>query len=374
MKALLRSLPAFLWPALILGTLSLHFWFPPLDSGTGRDTYSTTAEGQKAFYRLAGETWSFATRNTQPLPRALQSWDTEYAFCVLGPAREPTAGEWDAMLNWVASGGKLLYAFRGEDQAVPQLGVRYILDEDADDAAAPQSKLLDSPDLAWWTDGHLLAPGSELLVEHRGAPQAVKMTWGAGQIVFVASPLIFSNQLLTYGDNSILAIRLLEQFDEVYYIEFDESLNASGTPKSVGILFDPTIRPITIQLILLCFLYGWWNSRRFGPLLPKLLTPRQNIVDHTDALGSWYWKSRDGGGVLQTYLKQTLAELRGHATAAQERRRLEPIARRLNLTVDEVLGVLDTARSAAEKPRLTRRSAANWIRKLSELRAARRGK
>lgn len=373
MSRVLQSLPAFLWPVLILGTLSLHFWFPPLDSGTGRDTYSTTAEGQKAFYRLVGETWSFATRNTQPLPRTLQTWDTEYAFCVLGPAREPTAGEWKSMLDWVAAGGHLLYAFRGEEQTVPQLGVRYILDDDTDDAAAPQTALIDSPDLAWWTDGHLLAPGAEILVEHRGAPQAAKLSHGSGEIVFVASPLIFSNQLLTYGDNSILAIRLLEQFEDVYYIEFDESLNASGTPKSVGILFDPTIRPITIQLILLCFLYGWWNSRRFGPLLPKLLTPRQNIVDHTDALGSWYWKSRDGGGVLQNYLKQTVAELRGHATSTQERRRLEPIARRLNLTVDEVLGVLATARSAAEKPRLSWRAAAGWIRKLSELRAARRG-
>ena len=367
----LSRAPSLLWPALVLGTLCLHFWFPKFDPGTGRDTYSATAEGQKAFYRLVELQWDWAYRSTQPLARSLDPYDTEHTLCILGPARPPTDPEWAALLTWVSSGGRLLYAFRGDEQTVPQLGVEYRLNDDQDDAAAPQTKLTSSSDIAWWTDGRLKVAGATTLIEQRGQVQAAKLTHGNGAIVFCASALPFTNQLLTYGDNSVLAVRLLEALGPGGMVAFDESLNTSGVPRSVGLLLDPVIRPLTLQLLLITLLYGWWNSRRFGPLLPRLATPRQNIVEHTDALGNWYWRSWAGVGVLQSLLQQTQRELRGHATAAQERRRLEPIARRLGRSVDEILELLATAEHAASQPHLGRRAVARWIRHLAELRAAR---
>lgn len=139
----------------------------------------------------------------------------------------------------------------------------------------------------------------------------------------------------------------------------------------MGILLDPLLRPITVQLTLVLLIFGWWQSRPFGPILPRLYRSRHNIVDHTDTVGTLYWKTGDGRGALRLYLKQLVTELKLRSFRGQEERILEPIARRLRKDdASSVQKLLRKAHQAARSPQVDRQTAAELIRRLSRIRQA----
>jgi hypothetical protein len=361
------------WPAAALLVLSLHFWFPETSTGTTHDSYSPTAQGQKAFYRLVAEhPGNFVVaRNRRPLTALLSSFPTDDVLCLLGPERPPTAEEWTAIIDWVRNGGSLLYAAQGKKPLdIPWLNIKYEPLKEQDDALQPKTQLVNSQRLAWWTDGKLDGSQGTTLVEYDGTRQAVAVQYGRGKAVVVATPLPFSNQLLTFGDNSVLAMRLLESAGSPEFVTFDESLNSSGTAKVVGILFDPLLRPVTIQILLVTVLFGWWHNRRFGPLTPSAVSPRQNIVEHTDMVGNLYWKSQDGHAVLRAYLRQLTQMLRLKTFKGNEDRVLEPIARRSGRPVSSLRKDLQLAFQAVRSKHVERRSAAKLIRRLALIRQA----
>lgn len=362
----------WVWPLAVVVILAAQLWFPPLEDAVLHDTYSTTADGQRAFYQLMSEHAEWSSRNTQPLQKALPDGVAE-TLCILGPERWPTDAEWTALLDWVEQGGQLVLACRGPtERVVPKLDIRYIPRETGtpDDSLPPQTSLLNEGALAWWTDGRLLAPGAEVLLSYDGTPQVVKRTWGEGRVVVSASALLFSNQLLTYGDNPVLAFRLVESAGELWSITFDESLNTSGTPKSMAIFFDNDLRPVTLQLLLLLVLYAWWNCCRFGPWLPAAVGARHDIVEHADALGSAYWRCRDGAAILARFLQAL--------RTAPSRTRLDPqhpaawalAAQRLKQPVSELQQEWKRAEALSKVNSLSPRTAARTIRRLMPLRRA----
>lgn len=358
------------WPLAVTVLLVLHVWFPDLGDDIFHDTYSNTAEGKRAFYRLIENYAVVTDRNQQPLSRVLPniSGDT---LCILGPQRWPTEAEWDAILDWVSNGGQLVFACRGEDErSIPRLDIRYLprtSGDTPDDSLPPETELVDRQATAWWTDGRLLAPDSDIVLSYDGTPQVAVKGYGRGRVVVSASPLIFSNQLLTYGDNPALAFRLLELAGDVEFVTFDESLNKTGTPKTVALLFDDELRPISLQLMLLLVLYGWWNTLRFGPLLPTAAAARHNIVEHADALGVAYWRQQSGEGVLRHYL----AALRGSLPKTASRSMSYAlVAERLHMSAETIESQLNAAEKAARRSRLDRMTAAKIIRRLAPIRQA----
>jgi hypothetical protein len=81
----------------------------------------------------------------------------------------------------------------------------------------------------------------------------------------------------------------------------------------------------------------------FGPLLPKTVTARHNIVDHTDALGILNYKTKNGAEALRSYLKQLYSELRLKSFRGRENQILEPIAVRMGTSTQEVKKLLRSA-------------------------------
>jgi len=367
----------WLWPIAIVAILVLHVAYPDTGTGVLHDTYSATAEGQRAFYRLVSEYAYWTDRNTRSLARVLPNDEVEPTLCILGPERWPTAPEWDAILDWVDSGGQLLFACGGSDeQIIPRIGLRYVPRTEPgppDDSLPPQTDLIASRTIAWWTDGRLVAPNQTTLVEYDDTTQAVAGRLGHGRYVISASALVFSNQLLTYGDNAVLAYRLLEQTGDVDGVTFDESLNATGAPKAVGLLLDRELRPLTLQLLLVLVGYAWWNGRRFGPVVRPSVTARHDIVVHTDTVGAAYWRSRDCGRAVQAVLTLLRSELREvtHGTSASAR--LSIAADRMGQPVSRLQADIQAAHRAVESTHLDRRVAAGLIRRLAMIRRALQG-
>jgi hypothetical protein len=419
-KSSTSRLPSILWLLALAATLSLQIWFPRIEAQLN-DTYSVDVGGRNAFFQFAERRLPDVERNHELLSVRLDRLDPDTTLCLLGPARYPSPREWQAVVAWVQSGGHLLLACQWGHAEVAIPGVNAEVKptekpdtgflaglkakskpepndskdsaEQSDDKSTPAgtqrrstpklpslptganwTSLMTGSNFTWKTAGIIEAPGAEVLVKTGDRAQAVRMRHGLGTVVLIATDQIFSNAALYEKDrlNGVLAVKLLESAGPTDAILFDESLNESGTPKVVGVLLDPVLRPATIQLVVLIVIFAWRGNRRFGGLLPTTAPARHDVADHTNSLGNLYYKAHHGNGVLREYIDQLKTELRLRFAAGHEQRVLAPVAREIGSTVDEVQRILADADAAARKPKLSRREAAGQIRKLARLRQAAR--
>jgi hypothetical protein len=187
-------------------------------------------------------------------------------------------------------------------------------------------------------------------------------------VVVVASDEIFTNQSHLLGkDHPVLAHRLLEQRGVSGPVVFDEHLNVTGTPKVLGLLFESTLRPITLQLLLVAALFGWWGSRRFGPARPPINPPRRSIVEHAEALGNLHFRAGTGARSVATYLEYWRAEMRLGGAPTSQRQQIAVLARRTGRDPEEVAQLLRAAANAAQQLGVSAAQATHIIRELSRL-------
>jgi hypothetical protein len=402
-------LKAVVWLAILAVILSLQIWFPRIDSQVN-DTYNVDNGGRNALFQFVSRRLPDVSRNHEQLPTRLTWMSTQETLCILGPARTPSPREWEAILNWVSRGGSLVFAAKWNkpECSIPRIGVavdstvasqtepKSRPDKDKGKATAnppentppkesaeapptPQQTPIDTKtaltaNLAytWKSNGKIRAPGADVLVASHAGLQAARLRHGTGTIVLTASDYIFSNTALFEENqqNGLLVVRLLEAAGTSDALVFDESLNETGTPRVVGLLLDPVLRPATVQVAALLAVFGWYGSRRFGPLLPKARKPRHDVSDHTNSLGNLYYRAHHGTGVLREYFEQLKTELKLRFSVARESRQLRSIAERANLTPEEVQARLKNAEAAVKKQGLPRHVAAGHIRKLAVLRQA----
>lgn len=414
------------WLALaaLVAVLAMHVWFPRVGPGPLNDTYNVDVGGRKAFYRLAERRLDWVERNQRPLSVALPNLPSDATLCFLGPARNPDPREWRALLDWVSHGGSLLFAARWDE---PELSIEGLSlkveptatgsvlermrasrekkqrkklekdlpkesskdsdsdtssksDTDADEhkpSKSIETSLATSSAVTWKSKAKIVISDSasvDVLLSDENGPQVVRTAYGTGKIVLVASDYVFSNESLAAHEkqNGVLAFRLLEAADAHEAVVFDESLNATGTPKVVGLVLDATLRPITLQVLVVFVVFAWRGNRRFGGLLPRALSSRHDIADHTNALGNLYYKVGDPAAVLRTYLEQRRIEwhLR-FVSGGKDTRGLEPLARRLRTPVEELRQLLADTEAASQQKKLHRRDAAKLIRRLASLKVGR---
>jgi Domain of unknown function (DUF4350) len=378
------------WSAAVVLLVVGHFWFPKFGAGRGHDTYSTDLEGKKAFYTLMKSDPDgrkrTVRRNIDPFSKFLDSrsvyssgWNKPTAnrtLCLLGPARYPNVAEWDKLLEWVGRGGRLIIAardakpeFRIETLGIEVRRVRGGIDADAGEI---QTSLIDRGQILWRSNAQIFARRAEpALLSAQGTRQVVRQRHGNGWVIVVAGDFIFSNQAMTYADqsNAVLALGILDAAQAEEYV-FDESLNISGTPKVVGLLFNPLFKPMALQMLIGLVLFAWWRSRRFGPLLPEQSVARRNIVDHTDSVGVLLYRSGDGAAALRAYLRQLFGELKLKSYRGREERVIEPLAHRLGKSPEAVKRVLQRAVKASKSAQVDRHDAAYMLRQLAVIRRA----
>jgi len=209
----------------------------------------------------------------------------------------------------------------------------------------------------------------EVLLTVDGQPQVVRREFGLGTFVLVASDEIFSNGAMLEADRALLAYRILESGGDFFEATwFDETLNDSGAPKVLGIIFAAEFRPITLQLLLILILFGWLGARRFGPAEQSRRSRRRSIVEHAEAVGILYYRAAAGGRAVKAqreFLRQELRRLCGPgfrvddpAAVARQAQTVEADVRELFETVDGI---------EAFDATVTRSKASKLLRQLSTL-------
>jgi hypothetical protein len=381
-----RPVDLLWWSGLLL-LFSLQFWFP-VTSGSSNDSYSAGTDGKKALFELFRAFDQPVRRSTTPLAvwcdenRLASGRTAHQTLCVLGTSRLPTQREWDALLGWVERGGRLVFAVSDRHLRQSFGGGFFSSDEEDEDAVIISGERFrtsvqpwrDGPrgvlrsgvwsavgtrqaDWAWSSRGQVEVSGGAVLITSAGSPQAVEYQLGGGQLVLVASDWIFSNQSLSYGDNSVLALRLIAPGNFNRQVVFEESLNRSGTPKVVGLLMEQPFRPATLQLLVVVLLFCWWQSARFGPRFVAATSEHASIVNHTDTVGVLAYHADGGKWALEAYLRQVIRELR--LSGPHRKRVLEHLNR-----------LIKRAQQAVRRKSLERKVATELICQLAQMRAA----
>ncbi|MDY0002241.1 MAG: DUF4350 domain-containing protein [Polyangia bacterium] len=215
------------------------------------------------------------------------------------------------------------------------------------------------------------APSAPLVrLKKSGTLQAARIGVGKGALIVVASDEVFTNRTLVKGGPSrLLAYRLFEQRLGAGPVRFDELLNTTGTPQTVGLLLDPLFRPLTFQILLCALLFGWLGFRRFGPPKPPLAAPRRSIVEHAEALGNLQYRAQASGRAVVAYLEWWRSEL--HLEGGM--RRQADLLQRLALVSGRSPGAIHNLlleASQAEQLSMPPSRATVIIRELARLRAA----
>jgi len=393
--------------------LLLGVWWLPGSETLSSDSFSVTHGGKKAFFKLLRAFEAETGREQEHLAAPNRSVGT---LLVLGPARYPTDKEWARLASEVADGMTLVFAapaFGPMDLDLKPFGIKVAFpekqqrriektDETTEDHAGnqraeaqpdhdahtgqqaadeflarlrrrgqPATTDLVSEPVNWVGSGHLKIERSQVdvLLTVSQQPCVARLVYGHGIVIVSSSDEIFSNAAMLDHKRATLAYRLVEQIGLQAPIVFDESLNGSGVPKVFGTLFTPTLRPVTLQLLLLLVLFGWAGSQRFGPAAPSIDKPRRSIVEHAEALGSLYYRSGAGALVLSRWLENLTWELRLGSKGMLQTRDLEMLARSSKTPLEEVRELMASAAHEIHHPQPSNAVIARLIQRLAEVRA-----
>jgi hypothetical protein len=217
-----------------------------------------------------------------------------------------------------------------------------------------------------------------LLTSADGTVEAATWQLGSGRVLVCSSADLFSNRAMLFKGSRRLAVRFVERCsakEEDEYstnnnrpaIVISEYFNASDSFQNTGILFSPTLRIGTLQLLLVAILGIWMAFHRFGPALYVTNSQRRSLTESAQAVGNLQYRLSDGGTVVRSYLDYMTSRLRRRYGSLLRLDQPEQIANRAGMDVEEVRAQLHEAHLMAESGQLPSAKAAAMLRWLARL-------
>lgn len=255
--------------------------------------------------------------------------------------------------------------------------------DDLEDLTTPGEKVDVSSDLVegsveWHSSADLevpRSPATETLVSST-EDRIEAATWpiGSGQVIACSSSDIFSNRSMLSRNSRMLAVRLVERgylhgrenFGDDMPIVLSEYFNASDAYAQTGVLFSPSLRIGTLQLVLVAVLGIWLAFYRFGPAQDASTLQRRSLTESAQAVGNLQYRLNDGGAVIRSYLEYIRSQLRRRYGSMARLDQPETLASRAGMNVDEVRMRLAEAQTLADTAGLSREKTAASLRWLAE--------
>lgn len=282
---------------------------------------STSPDGARALWLWLGEL-GYAVSDELFLTFRLPE---EASICLmLEPSTIVTDEEWEALDDWVESGGLLILAGDGLGMGIALRHYGFQLNELGDFApVGNQSPLLRSPPvegpLTWQTSTSLEPRTGDfvtlLAVEAR--PVVVTFTRGTGRVILSASAYPFSNAGLKESGNPALALNLVASASRggsVWFDEWHHGLRASQlevTGPGNWLRYTPAGRSV-VYTALMAFLFLVLQGQRFGPPVPvSKATHRRAPLEYITALANLSRRAGHRQAVLRQnhhWLKRTLGK------------------------------------------------------------------
>ena len=146
-------------------------------------------------------------------------------------------------------------------------------------------------------------------------PSAVSVPYGKGEVIFVASPLLFTNYGMLEGNTSYYIYRLMSYLADlpVYrteaYVKTDAMLVAEQSPLREFIKRPPLRWAIYLAMLgVLLFMVS--TARRRQRVIPVMTKPANKSLEFIQLIGTLYYQRRDHVGLVKKKFKLFAEELR----------------------------------------------------------------
>lgn len=146
-------------------------------------------------------------------------------------------------------------------------------------------------------------------------PTAVSVPYGKGEVIFVSSPLLFTNYGMLEGNTSVYIFRLMSYLADlpVYrteaYVKTDAMLVAEQSPFREFIK-RPPLRWALYLALLGVVLFMIFTARRRQRVIPIMSKPANRSLEFIQLIGTLYYQRKDHVDLVRKKFKLFAAELR----------------------------------------------------------------
>ncbi len=146
-------------------------------------------------------------------------------------------------------------------------------------------------------------------------PTAVSVPYGKGEVIFVSSPLLFTNYGMLEGNTSVYIFRLMSYLADlpVYrteaYVKTDAMLVAEQSPFREFIK-RPPLRWALYLALLGVVLFMIFTARRRQRVIPILSKPANRSLEFIQLIGTLYYQRKDHVDLVRKKFKLFAEELR----------------------------------------------------------------
>lgn len=146
-------------------------------------------------------------------------------------------------------------------------------------------------------------------------PVAVSVPYGKGEVIFVSSPLLFTNYGMLEGNTSVYIFRLMSYLADlpVYrteaYVKTDAMLVAEQSPFREFIK-RPPLRWALYLALLGVVLFMIFTARRRQRVIPIMSKPANRSLEFIQLIGTLYYQRKDHVDLVRKKFKLFAEELR----------------------------------------------------------------
>lgn len=146
-------------------------------------------------------------------------------------------------------------------------------------------------------------------------PTAVSVPYGKGEVIFVSSPLLFTNYGMLEGNTSVYIFRLMSYLADlpVYrteaYVKTDAMLVAEQSPFREFIK-RPPLRWALYLALLGVVLFMIFTARRRQRVIPIMSKPANRSLEFIELIGTLYYQRKDHVDLVRKKFKLFAEELR----------------------------------------------------------------
>lgn len=146
-------------------------------------------------------------------------------------------------------------------------------------------------------------------------PTAVSVPYGKGEVIFVSSPLLFTNYGMLEGNTSVYIFRLMSYLADlpVYrteaYVKTDAMLVAEQSPFREFIK-RPPLRWALYLALLGVVLFMIFTARRRQRVIPIMSKPANRSLEFIQLIGTLYYQRKDHVNLVRKKFKLFAEELR----------------------------------------------------------------
>lgn len=146
-------------------------------------------------------------------------------------------------------------------------------------------------------------------------PVAVSVPYGKGEVIFVSSPLLFTNYGMLEGNTSVYIFRLMSYLADlpVYrteaYVKTDAMLVAEQSPFQEFIKCPP-LRWALYLALLGVVLFMIFTARRRQRVIPIMSKPANRSLEFIQLIGTLYYQRKDHVDLVRKKFKLFAEELR----------------------------------------------------------------